>query len=222
MQELQTQKLQPIQFSQLSDTPLVSVLIANYNYAKYIGETLESVICQTYQHFEIIVCDDGSKDNSCEVIETYVQNDSRIKFIRQANGGVASALNAAYRESQGEIICILDADDTWINIKLEKVVEAFKSEPQNGFVIHNVITIDGEGNFIKLAPKYKELASGWMAESALENGGFIDNMPPASALSLRSEIAKLIFPLNESFRTNAEFFLSMSHLEPMQTASFSV
>lgn len=208
MQELQTKKLQPIKLPQLSDTPLVSVLIANYNYAQYIGETLKSVLSQTYPHFEIIVCDDGSKDNSCEVIEAYIQNDSRIQLIRQPNGGVASALNATYRESRGDIICILDADDTWIDNKLEKVVEAFKSQPENGFVIHNVITIDGQGNFIKLTPKFKNLTSGWMAESALENGGFVDNIPAASALSVRREVAKLIFPLNESFRTNADSLIS--------------
>ncbi|OUL31385.1 glycosyltransferase family 2 protein [Nostoc sp. 106C] len=204
MQELQTEKLQPFKLPQLPDAPLVSVLIANYNYSQYIGETIESVLSQTYTNFEVIVCDDGSKDNSCEVIETYVKNDSRVKLIRKENGGVASALNAAYRESKGDIICILDADDTWTDKKLEKVIEAFKSESQNGFVIHNVILIDGQGNFIKLTPKYKELASGWMAESALENGGFVENIPPASALNLRREVAKLIFPLNEFFRTNAD------------------
>lgn len=204
MQKLQTEKLQPIKLSQLSETPLVSVLIANYNYAKYINQTLDSALRQTYQHFEIIVCDDGSSDNSCEVIETYVQNDSRIKLIRQPNGGVASALNTTYRESKGEIICLLDADDIWIDTKLEKVVNEFKTNLQSGFVIHNVILIDSQGKFIKGNPMYKKLASGWMADYALENGGHIGNIPQASALSIRREVAEYIFPLNENFRQNAD------------------
>lgn len=204
MQELQTEKLQPIQLHQLPDSPLVSVLIANYNYAKYINQTLESVLCQTYPNFEIIVCDDGSSDNSCEVIETYVQNDSRIKLIRQPNGGVARALNTAYRESKGEIICLLDADDIWMDTKLEKVVNEFKSNLQSGFVIHNVIQIDSQGKFIKGTPMYKNLASGWMADYALENGGHIGNIPQASALSIRREVAEYLFPLNENFRRNAD------------------
>jgi cellulose synthase/poly-beta-1,6-N-acetylglucosamine synthase-like glycosyltransferase len=61
MQELLTNKLQPIELPPLPENPLVSVLVPNYNYARYVGEALESVLSQTYPHFEIIVCDDGSK-----------------------------------------------------------------------------------------------------------------------------------------------------------------
>ncbi|MGI8502901.1 MAG: glycosyltransferase [Hassallia sp.] len=203
MQKLQT-KLQPIELQRLPDKPLVSVLVANYNYARYISETLESVLSQTYQHFEVIVCDDGSSDNSCEIIESYVQKDSRIKLISKENGGVATALNSTYRESKGEIICLLDADDVWMDTKLEKVVELFKSDPKNGFVIHNVIQIDGQGNLLKSSPMHKRLASGWMGEFALENGGFVYNIPPASALSIRREVAEYIYPLNEAFVRNAD------------------
>lgn len=204
MQELQDKKLQPIDLSPLPDNPLVSVLVPNYNYARYIGETLESALHQTYPHFEIIVCDDGSTDNSCEVIETYVQKDSRIKLIRKQNGGVATALNAAYQESKGEIISLLDADDIWLDNKLQRVVEVFKSDARCGFAIHNVIQIDSQGNLIKSAPMLKQLASGWMLTYALENGGYIENIPPASALSLRRKVTDFIFPLNEEFKRNAD------------------
>ncbi len=198
MQQLQADKLQPIELPELPENPLVSVLIGNYNYAQYINQTLESVLCQTYPHFEILVCDDGSTDRSCEVIETYVEKDSRVKLIRKENGGVATALNAAYQESKGEIICILDADDLWIDNKLQRVVEAFKSNPKCGFVIHNVIEIDGNGSLLKPTPKLEDLASGWMAPLALENGGHLENIPPASALTIRRKVANLIFPLNEA------------------------
>ena len=204
MQELQTEKLQPIELPRLPDNPLVSVLVANYNYARYIGEALESVLCQTYPSFEVIVCDDGSNDNSCEVIEAYAQRDTRLKLIRKQNGGVASALNAAYRESSGQILSILDADDVWMPNKLQRVVEAFKSEPKGGFVIHNVFQIDGYGKLIKPTAMLKRLASGWMAPSALENSGCVDYIPPASALCVRREVANLIFPMNEAFVRNAD------------------
>ncbi|MER3490975.1 MAG: glycosyl transferase family 2 [Mastigocladus sp. ERB_26_2] len=220
MQELQTEKLQPIQMSRLPDNPLVSVLVANYNYDRYISETLESVLSQTYQNFEIIVCDDGSTDNSCEVIKTYVEKDSRIKLIRQQNKKVAAALNTAYQKSQGQIICILDADDVWMPNKLQKVLEAFKSNPECGFVIHNVIQIDEHGNFIKSTPMLDGLASGWMAEYALENGGFVDKIPPASALSLRREITSLIFPLNEAMVRNTDSLIY--RLTPLITVIGSV
>lgn len=215
MQELLTNKLEPIELPPLPENPLVSVLVPNYNYARYVGEALESVLSQTYPHFEIIVCDDGSKDSSCEVIETYVQKDSRVKLIRKQNGGVATALNTAYRESKGQVVCILDADDVWMDNKLQKVVEAFKSNSKCGFVIHNVIEIDGQGNFLKQTPKLEHLASGWMAPLALENGGFVENIPPASALSVRREISNLIFPLNEAMVRNTDSLIC--YLSPLVT-----
>ncbi|MDF5716696.1 MAG: glycosyltransferase [Rhizonema sp. NSF051] len=220
MQESPTEKLQPLKLPQLPENPLVSVLIGNYNYARYIGETLDSVLCQTYPYFEVIICDDGSKDNSCEVIETYIQKDSRIKLIRKQNGGVATALNAAYQESKGQIICILDADDLWMPEKLQRIVEKFQSAPKCGFVIHNVIEIDGHGNFIKQTPKLKELASGWMAPLVLENGGYLKNIPPASALTIRREVARLIFPLNEAMIRHTDSLICF--LAPLVTEIGSV
>ncbi|MEB3219540.1 MAG: glycosyltransferase family 2 protein [Nostocales cyanobacterium 94392] len=199
-----TAQLKPIELPPLTDTPLVSVLVPNYNYARYIGEALDSVLEQSYPHFEVIVCDDGSKDNSCEIIADYVRKDSRIKLICKENGGVANALNVAYSQSKGQVICILDADDIWMNNKLEKVLELYTSDPKCGFAIHNVIEIDAQGNLIKTTPKYNHLASGWMGQAALENGGFVYNIPPASALSIRKEIGEKIFPLNEAFTRNAD------------------
>ena len=220
MQETLTEKLQPIELLPLPEKPLVSVLIGNYNYARYISETLESVLCQSYPHFEVLVCDDGSIDNSCEVIETYVQKDPRIKLIRQQNGGVATAWNAAYRESKGEIICILDADDLWMPKKLQRVVETVISDPKCGFVIHNVIQIDGQGNLIKPKPMLRHLASGWMAEFAMQNGGSVGDIPPASALSIRREVAKYIFPINETFVRNSDSVIL--YLSPLITVIGSV
>ena len=199
-----TDKPRAIELPPLTSAPLISILVPNYNYARYIGEALDSILEQTYPHFEAIVCDDGSKDNSCECIANYVQKDSRIKLISKENGGVANALNVAYDESKGQIICILDADEIWMNNKLEKVLELYKSEPTCGFAIHNVIEIDGEGELLKTTPKYDRLASGWMGEIALKNGGFVYNIPPASALTIRREIAEKIFPLNEAFTRNAD------------------
>jgi glycosyltransferase involved in cell wall biosynthesis len=195
--------MQPVQLPPLPDKPLVSVLIPNYNYANYIGDALESVLRQTYTNFEVIVCDDGSTDNSCEVVNNYIQKDSRIKLLRKQNGGQVSAWNVAYRESKGQIICFLDADDIWSNNKLQKAVEAFISAPTCGFVFHNVIQVDVDGKSLKSKPMFSKLASGWMAPFALENGGFIDNIPPTSALCFRREITELILPMNEDRNCDA-------------------
>jgi glycosyltransferase involved in cell wall biosynthesis len=204
MQQTQATLLQPIKLSPLPTQPLISVLIPNYNYAEYIGETLDSVLVQTYTNFEVIVCDDGSTDTSCDVIETYVHQDSRIKLIRQRNQKVAVALNTAYSESKGDIICILDADDVWMKQKLQTVLEIFQAQTQCGFVIHNVIEVDKKGIPIKGKPMLQNIASGWMGAYALANGGYVDSIPPASALSLRREVTDLIFPLNPEMVRNTD------------------
>ncbi|MBF2016559.1 MAG: glycosyltransferase [Rivularia sp. T60_A2020_040] len=204
MLENHDEKFKPLELPELIDEPLVSVLIPNYNYAHYIGDALESVLHQTYSNFEVIVCDDGSTDNSCEVVNTYIQKNSRIKLVRKSNGGPASAWNAAYRESKGEIICLLDADDIWLHDKLQKVINAFHSQPNCGLVFHNVIQIDRQGELIKHQPMLSKFAEGWTAPFALKNGGFVDNIPPTSALSFRREVTELLLPMNETFLRNVD------------------
>ncbi|HXG36600.1 MAG TPA: glycosyltransferase, partial [Dehalococcoidia bacterium] len=71
-------KLEPMQLPPLPQNPLVSVLIPNYNYGQYISDAIESVLNQTYQNFEIVICDDGSTDNSLEAIRRYAEQDNRI------------------------------------------------------------------------------------------------------------------------------------------------
>src|SRR5579863_8833232 len=92
------QLLKPIELPPLCENPLISVLTANFNYGRYIGEAIESVLGQTYTNFEMIVCDDGSTDDSCEVVKRFLQRDPRIRLVRKQNGGQTSAANAAYRE----------------------------------------------------------------------------------------------------------------------------
>lgn len=92
---------------------LVSIITPCYNGSKYVPETIESVLGQIYKNWEMIIVDDGSKDNSAEIIKSYVDKDSRIKLIQQPNGGSANARNHGIREAQGQYIALLDADDIW-------------------------------------------------------------------------------------------------------------
>ena len=103
--------------------PLVSVVIPNYNGERYVAKTLDSVLQQTYQHFEIIVVDDCSTDRSPEIIEGYSEKDSRIHMIRlPENKGVANARNTGILQSEGQYIALLDNDDLWTSDKLERQV----------------------------------------------------------------------------------------------------
>lgn len=92
---------------------LVSVITPCYNGAKYISQTLDSVISQTYQAWEMIVVDDGSQDDSVQIVQSFCEKEPRINLICQPNGGSANARNHGIRKAQGQYIALLDADDVW-------------------------------------------------------------------------------------------------------------
>ena len=101
--------------------PIVSVIIPAYNSEKFIGETLYSVVRQSFQAMEIIVVDDGSTDGQNEIIKTIMKEDARIKLIQQANRGVSAARNLGIEHAKGQYLAFLDADDVWLphNIKVK-------------------------------------------------------------------------------------------------------
>jgi len=89
--------------------PKVSVIIPTYNYGRFLGEALQSVLDQTFDDFDLIVVDDGSTDNTKEVVASF--EDNRIKYIYQQNRGVAAAQNVGILASKGEYVALLGADD---------------------------------------------------------------------------------------------------------------
>lgn len=199
--------LRPIPLSEVTSSPLVSVLVANYNYAEYIGKAIDSVLGQTYWNFEIIICDDGSKDNSCKVVEKYMACDSRIKLIKKENNGQASALNSAYQESKGEIILILDADDCFTPNKIEKVVNKFRSNVDAGFIVHRMVLIDSNDNKGRGIPGVTQFENGWIAQKLIARGGRWRSMP-ASALCMKRSVSDLIFPIDEEvFKSVADAYI---------------
>jgi len=111
--------------------PKISVVIPVYNKAKYIQATVNSVLQQTFKDFELIIIDDGSTDNSAEIINSF--DDNRIKFITQKNNGVANARNKGVQIAQTELICFLDADDLWYDNHLEEIWHLSTSFPAAAF-----------------------------------------------------------------------------------------
>lgn len=122
---------------------LVTVVIPNYNYAHYLRETLDSVFAQTYPEIEVIVVDDGSKDDSREILESY---GGRITAIFQQNQGVSAARNNGAAAGSGEFIAFLDADDLWLPEKIEKQIARFTADQRLGLVHVGVDEIDAAGN----------------------------------------------------------------------------
>lgn len=92
---------------------LVSIITPCYNGSRFISQTINSVISQSYQKWEMIVIDDGSTDNSAEIVREFCAHEPRVRLICQANGGSANARNHGIREAQGQYIALLDADDLW-------------------------------------------------------------------------------------------------------------
>jgi len=198
------QRLKPVSLRPLPEDPLVSVLTGNYNYASFLGEAIQSVLVQTYTNFEVIVCDDGSTDKSCEVVEQYAQRDPRVRLIRQQNGGQASAWNTAYRECKGEIICFLDADDRYLPEKLQLVVGAFRTEVDSGFAGHRMYRIDVVGRRHGVVPATADPPSGWYGPFVVRSGTSPPAMAFGSGLCLRRAISDLIFPIPEGLRICAD------------------
>ena len=124
--------------------PLVSVIIPLYNAEKYISETIESVINQTYENWELLVVDDCSTDNSREIVKSFKQKDSRIRLIEsEINfGGPARPRNIGIDNSQGEYIAFLDADDVWLKNKLEIQLNLLIENNNFDLLDANAYTID--------------------------------------------------------------------------------
>jgi glycosyltransferase involved in cell wall biosynthesis len=210
--------LAPIQLRALSDRPKVSVLISNYNYDEYISQAIESVLSQTYGNFELIVCDDGSTDNSRQIITEYCRRNSQIRLIAKDNGGQASGFNAAFASSTGELICFLDSDDLFRPTKLACMVEAHQHAPDAGFGLHRVQRVNKRRRPQGVWPMASVLPHGWYGEKMLQSGGVLCYMPPTSGLSLHRTVAQRIFPLPDSYPLASVADQVITRLAPLLTS----
>ena len=101
--------------------PKVDIIIPAYNAAKYLPAAIESVIAQTFEDWRIVLVDDGSTDNTAEVVAPYIDRlGPKLLYIKQANAGLPAARNAAIRNSSSEFLALLDADDVWLPDALEE------------------------------------------------------------------------------------------------------
>ncbi len=191
-----------------SEAILVSIVINNYNYAQFLPEAIESALAQTYSHTEIIVVDDGSTDNSREIIRNYKE---KVIPVLKENGGQASAFNAGFAASQGEIICFLDADDYYLPNKISQIVEILEKYPNAGWIFHNLEEVDIQGNFLKVN-KNRCLANFEYVElqEIMLKGNLLKYWFPAtSGLCFKSNILKDVLPMPEQFLISSDSFLRL-------------
>jgi glycosyltransferase involved in cell wall biosynthesis len=186
-----------------SDTlPLVSILINNYNYGQFLADAIDSALSQTYPYIEVIVVDDGSTDRSQEVIASY--GDKIISVFKQ-NGGQASAFNAGFSKSQGDIICFLDADDTYKPEKVSEVVNVLNSDRESCWCFHMLQFADAELK-TPIDSHYDGQDSGLVHNCDLRNdmrrGGIRQKLPfsiPAtSGLCFTRSLLQQILPMPEA------------------------
>lgn len=133
---------------------IVSIVVASYNMGDYIGLTIESILKQTYQSFELIIIDDGSTDNTPDQVAQFL-HESNIKYIKQENQGQPKAKNRGIREASGKYIAFCDADDIWTPDKLELQLQCFANNTDIGVVYSEVSYIDGEGSPITKEKPYE-------------------------------------------------------------------
>ena len=189
--------------------PLVSVLINNHNYARFLGAAIESALSQDYPRIEVVVVDDGSTDNSREVIAAY---GNRVVPVLKPNGGQGSAFNAGVRASGGEILCFLDADDIFHRGKVSRIVDVFLEQglAAKPLMVHHLLAVtDEDGRPLDEEPHGRPHASPLNLCAFAKRYRFIWNEAgPTSCLSINRRIADRIFPIPEAgVRISADDFV---------------
>lgn len=186
--------------------PVVSIIVNNYNYGRFLTEAIESALNQSYSNLEVIVVDDGSTDNSLQLIAGY---DQRIVPVLKENGGQASAFNAGFVHSRGEIIIFLDADDILLPDTVWRVVEIFQANPSIARVQYRLEITDAVGNRTGsvVPPLYLPLPTGDLRENipALVNCA---SWSPTSGNAFAAWTLRQILPMPEAaFQRCADYYL---------------
>ncbi|MDB5562331.1 MAG: glycosyltransferase family 2 protein [Hyphomicrobiales bacterium] len=163
----------------------LSVLINNYNYAQYLGPCIDSALLQDYPDFEVVVVDDGSTDNSRELIASY---GDRIVPVLKPNGGQASSFNAGFAAASGDIILFLDADDAFLPRKLSQIAKAYADTPID-WCFDRVTTDE------RTTPPAEVVITPFDKRDRLRRGKFPSLPVPTSGLSFRREALAKILPM---------------------------
>ena len=177
-------------------TPKVSVIIPVYNCELYIAEAIESVFNQTYTDYEIIVINDGSTDNTCQVLQPYM---TKIRYFYQENKGLSATRNQGIKMAKGELIALLDADDLFLCYKLQEQVAIFDSQPSIGLVQSGWRVVNEKGEKIQdVEPWHKspelDLVS-WLKWKATNPSGMM----------FRKEWLERVNGFNENLRRLEDF-----------------
>jgi len=183
---------------------VTSIIITSFNYGRFLKNCIDSALAQTYGPTEVIVVDDGSTDNSREIIASYGQ---RVISVLKSNGGQASAFNAGFRISRGELICFMDSDDLLLPPAMENAVAAFD---ENTSKIHWPLWyIDAEGKRTGEVMHGDDLPEGDLSELLIREGPAAYNWPTTSGNVWSRTFLDQVYPLPETeFTIGPDSYLS--------------
>lgn len=125
---------------------LISIILPTYNSGLYISDAINSVINQTYTKWECLIVDDGSQDKTKDIIQSFIQNDSRIRYFFQENAGQAQARNLGVNNSKGKFIAFIDSDDMWLDNMLEVSLNEFAKKEQDVLFSNSYLFVEGKDN----------------------------------------------------------------------------
>ena len=182
---------------------LVSIIINNYNYDRFLAEAIDSALNQSYDKIEVIVVDDGSTDNSRQIIAQY---SDRIIPILQPNGKQAAAFNSGFAKSKGEIIIFLDSDDYLFPQAVEEIVAVWR--PNLAKVHYRLNVVDAVGKSLGYSSPQgtSPLSRGLVWQTLLEVGGYVST--PTSGNALNRQALTELFPIPDRYKLTADDYLS--------------
>lgn len=192
----------------MSNQPFVSILINNFNYGEYLQQAIDSALSQTYKAFEVIVVDDGSQDNSREIIENY---GDRVIPVLKDNGGQASAFNAGFATSKGTIICFLDADDYFSPEKIQVIVDAFLENPDIGWCFHPVTIVNKDKEELYANQHQDGISKVYDLSTAIKSGKLNRAIPidrvVTSGMCFSQNCLSKILPMPEEIRITSDDYI---------------
>ena len=179
----------------MSQELLVSIIINNYNYARFLRAAIDSALGQSYASIEVLVVDDGSTDQSRAIIDSY---GDRVKPVLKQNGGQASALNAGFAHCQGGIVIFLDADDVLLPHAAQSVAEVFSAQPQTAKIQYRMEVIDqgGRQTGVIKPPRHIPLLTGDLKKQEMLFP-FDLTWLPTSGNAFATQALRNIFPIPE-------------------------
>lgn len=169
--------------------PLISVIIPTYNYGTFLKEAIQSVQAQTFSHWECLVIDDGSTDDTKQIVENIITNDQRVRYFYQENKGLSAARNKGIQESQGDFLQFLDSDDLLERRKLELQLEYLSNHPDADIVYGDARYFSTKRPWERLYSK-DSLNQDWMPRASGKGPNFLSHLIAQNLMVVSSPLIR--------------------------------